>query len=172
MHNVNTRWVYPRMRIAGATLLVSAFVLGAMGGGIVGAAGTSSHGGSTNIFTVTGKHSGTLKLSYTTKNCTLTNGKGMPGLGGVSVEAILKGKLSGLSGTTWTFLSAAAKAGTVIEKGLTSKSTYGASLSAGSIPGSGVGFYANIRQDDLRRHHGLGRVQYDVQRRRESDVRG
>ena len=145
LYNASGRRVHPRIRIAGAALLVSAVLLGAVGGGIASAAKSPSKGGPTTTFTVTGKYHGTLTLSDPMRNCSLTNGRHMAGLGGASIDATLHGKLSGLSYSTWIFLASATEGGTnMIQKGLSQTSAYGASLQP-VIPGgsTNLGFFAS-----------------------------
>jgi hypothetical protein len=137
------------MRIAGAALLAGAIFLGALGGGIVGAAkspakGGSLNGGKTTYFKITGKFKGTLTLSDPKRNCTLTNGAHQPGGGGASVVLNLTGKIPGLSYKTWTFNASVPKGGTnLVEKGWFQGSAYDASLRPIIVGGSpNIGFFA------------------------------
>jgi hypothetical protein len=132
------RWAHPRTRAAGTVLLVSATALAGQGFGVVSDAASGVHRGGTNSFIVTGAYRGVLEMSDPTQNCMIVR---LPGI--VTLELILKGRLSGLDWKTWTFLAVEPKAGKSIQNNLSPISRYSVGLvPVGTVASSGTGFSA------------------------------
>ncbi|HXZ83300.1 MAG TPA: hypothetical protein VED84_06095 [Acidimicrobiales bacterium] len=138
MRKVGGRPTRPRTRTAGIALLVSATALATLGVNVLGDAASGARRAETNTFIVTGTYGGSLKMSDPAENCMIVR---LPGT--VTLELILKGKLSGLSWRTWTFLAVEPKTGTLTQNDLTPISQYSVGLvPVGNMMSSSTGFSA------------------------------